>query len=205
MRLLLQFAFSCLHSMFKLWSNSVDTERKVSAESVNARSVCQGSDHTYLFCFSNNSIYDWHYTQKTSAYTCRLPEEWPTRKWTLLCGLHTHALSSSSSSALARQKKRNKQHHNFIENNNSPLDLECKCWDKGDHGEVTCSQHSAVSFGTVQLHSFIVISPSHLGKGMRAPSALGSRGKLRSSLATNLVLEWQHSAKMLGDDSDIYT
>lgn len=211
MRLLLQFAFSCLHNTFRPWSKSVDVKKKVSAESVDARSVCRGSDHTYMFWSSKKFMHGWHYTQKTAAYSCRLPEKWPMHNWTLPDCLHPQSILfmpwPPPLPLHGWDSKRGVQHrqqHAATEQNNSPLGLVRKSWGWGGNEEVTGFQHSAVSFDTTQLYGFILTFPSDLRKGTRAPSFLGSRWKLRSSSEIDFVLGWQHSTEMSSDDSGLY-
>lgn len=67
----------------------------------------------------------------------------------------------------------------------SALGLLHKSWDWEGNEEGTGSQHSSVSFGTIQFHGFLVTFPSHLKKRMRAPSVLSWE------VERNWALPWQ--------------
>lgn len=86
----------------------------------------------------------------------------------------------------------------------SALGLLHKRWDWGGNEERTASQHSSVSFGTIQLHSFIITFPSDLRKRMRAPSVLRSGEKPGSSLAICLILRCQMTLVSMSNSRSIY-
>lgn len=148
--------------MFRPWSQSVDMKRKVSAESVDARSVCRGPDHSFMFCSSNTFTCGWHCTQKTAAYSCSQPERWPMHKWALPDCLSTQFTSFvSCPSPLPLHwwdRKRGVKHRQqAIEQDNNVLGLVHKSWGWGGNEEVTGSQHSTcLSWPVCLSASFLV-------------------------------------------------